>query len=66
MAGSDGAHQMAQGDLAGALDLLDQAERLYDGNFSPNAVRSRRAEFECGWLKVARESQLDALVRHYC
>ena len=26
----------AQGDLDGALDLLDQAERLYDGNFSPN------------------------------
>ena len=28
--------QEAQGDLDGALDLLDQAERLYDGNFSPN------------------------------
>ena len=26
----------AQGDLDGALDLLDQAERLYDANFSPN------------------------------
>ena len=26
----------AQGDLDGALDLLDQAERLYDGAFSPN------------------------------
>jgi LuxR family maltose regulon positive regulatory protein len=26
----------AQGDLEGALDLLDQAERLYDGAFSPN------------------------------
>jgi LuxR family maltose regulon positive regulatory protein len=26
----------AQGDLVGALDLLDQAERLYDGAFSPN------------------------------
>ena len=26
----------AQGDLDGALDLLDQAGRLYDGNFSPN------------------------------
>jgi LuxR family maltose regulon positive regulatory protein len=26
----------AEGDLDGALDLLDQAERLYDGNFSPN------------------------------
>ncbi|HEU0000239.1 MAG TPA: LuxR C-terminal-related transcriptional regulator [Ktedonobacteraceae bacterium] len=28
--------QEAQGDLDGALDLLDQAERLYDGDFSPN------------------------------
>jgi len=26
----------AQGDLDEALDLLDQAERLYNGNFSPN------------------------------
>jgi len=26
----------AQGDLDGALDLLDQAERLYDGALSPN------------------------------
>ena len=26
----------AQGDLDGALDLLDQAERLYMGDFSPN------------------------------
>ena len=26
----------AEGDLDGALDLLDQAERLYDGHFSPN------------------------------
>jgi LuxR family transcriptional regulator, maltose regulon positive regulatory protein len=28
--------RVAQGDLNGALDLLDQAERLYDSNFSPN------------------------------
>lgn len=28
--------RVAQGDLDGALDLLDQAERLYDGDFSPN------------------------------
>ena len=28
--------QEAQGDLDGALDLLDQAERLYDGAFAPN------------------------------
>jgi LuxR family maltose regulon positive regulatory protein len=26
----------AQGDLDGALELLEDAERLYDGNFSPN------------------------------
>ena len=28
--------RQAQGDLDGALDLLDQAERLYDGAFAPN------------------------------
>jgi LuxR family maltose regulon positive regulatory protein len=28
--------RVAQGDLDGALDLLAQAERLYDGAFSPN------------------------------
>ncbi len=28
--------RVAQGDLDGALDLLDKAERLYDGDFSPN------------------------------
>jgi LuxR family transcriptional regulator, maltose regulon positive regulatory protein len=28
--------RVAQGDLVGALDLLDQAERLYNANFSPN------------------------------
>ena len=28
--------RVAQGDLDGALDLLDRAERLYDGAFSPN------------------------------
>jgi LuxR family maltose regulon positive regulatory protein len=29
-------NRVAQGDLDGALDLLDQAERLYEANFSPN------------------------------
>ncbi len=35
----------AQGDLDGALDLLDQAERLYDANFSPNVrpIAARKA-----------------------
>jgi LuxR family maltose regulon positive regulatory protein len=28
--------RVAQGNLDGALDLLDRAERLYDGDFSPN------------------------------
>ena len=28
--------RQAEGDLAGALDLLDEAERLYAGDFSPN------------------------------
>jgi LuxR family transcriptional regulator, maltose regulon positive regulatory protein len=27
----------AEGDLAGALDLLDEAQRVYTGDFSPNA-----------------------------
>jgi LuxR family maltose regulon positive regulatory protein len=58
----------AQGDLSGALDLLDQAECLYDGNFSPNvrpiaarkarlwAVQGRLGE-ALGW---AREQGLSA------
>ena len=36
----------AEGDLDGALDLLNEAERVYDGDFSPNvrpvpALRAR-------------------------
>jgi len=47
----------AQGDLDGALDLFDQAERLYDGNFSPNvrpiATRKTRVWVAQGRLAEA-------------
>jgi LuxR family maltose regulon positive regulatory protein len=47
----------AQGDLDGALDLLDQAERLYDGAFSPNvrpvATRKTRVWVAQGRLDEA-------------
>ena len=43
----------AQGDLDGALSLLDQAERLYDGNFSPNVrpIATRKIRV---WLAQGR------------
>ena len=69
----------AQGDLDGALDLLDQAERLYDGAFSPNVrpiatrktrvwVAQGRLDEALGWareqgLSVERRAQLPARVR---
>ncbi len=34
--------RQVEGDLDGALDLLDEAERLYMSDFSPNVRRSRR------------------------
>ena len=43
----------AQGDLDAALDLLDQAERLYNGNFSPN-VRPIAARKTRVWLGQGR------------
>ncbi len=47
----------AQGDMDGALDLLDQAERLYDGAFAPNvrpiATRKTRAWVAQGRLDEA-------------
>ncbi len=43
----------AQSDLDGALDLLDQAERLYDGAFSPN-VRPIAARKTRVWLAQGR------------
>jgi LuxR family transcriptional regulator, maltose regulon positive regulatory protein len=43
----------AQGDLDGALDLLDQAERLYVANFSPNVrpIAARKARV---WVAQGR------------
>jgi LuxR family maltose regulon positive regulatory protein len=43
----------AQGDPEGALDLLDQAERLYDGAFSPN-VRPVAARKTRVWVAQGR------------
>jgi len=45
--------QEAQGDLDGALDLLEQAERLYDSNLSPNVrpVATRKARV---WVAQGR------------
>ena len=42
----------AQGDLAGALTLLDDAQRVYLGDFSPNVGRSRRCGHAC-WPRKA-------------
>jgi LuxR family transcriptional regulator, maltose regulon positive regulatory protein len=43
----------AEGDLDGALDLLDQAERLYDGHFSPNVrpIATRKVRV---WVALGR------------
>jgi LuxR family transcriptional regulator, maltose regulon positive regulatory protein len=57
----------AQGDLDGALDLLDQAERLYEANFSPNVrpiatrkvrlwVAQGRLNEALGWTREQRLS----------
>ena len=40
----DGANTGGQGDLDGALDLLDEAERLYVSDFSPNVRPDRGIE----------------------
>lgn len=54
----------AQGDLVGAVDLLDQAERLYDGNFSPNVrpIATRRIRV---WLAQGRLGESLAWAREY-
>jgi LuxR family transcriptional regulator, maltose regulon positive regulatory protein len=65
----------AQGDLDGALDLLDQAERLYNDNFSPNVrpiatrkvrmwVAQGRLDKAFGWVReqgLSVESELSYL-----
>lgn len=62
----------AQGDLDGALDLLNQAERLYDGAFSPNVrpiatrkirvwVAQGRLGDAMGWAREKGLSVDDAL-----
>jgi LuxR family maltose regulon positive regulatory protein len=45
--------RQAQGDLDGALELLEEAERVYDGNFSPNVrpVATRKVRV---WLAQGR------------
>jgi LuxR family maltose regulon positive regulatory protein len=49
--------RQAQGDLDGALQLLEEAERVYDGNFSPNvrpvATRKTRVWISQGRLDEA-------------
>jgi LuxR family maltose regulon positive regulatory protein len=45
--------RQAQGDLDGAIQLLEEAERVYDGNFSPNVrpVATRKVRV---WLMQGR------------
>jgi LuxR family maltose regulon positive regulatory protein len=52
----------AQGDLDGALELLDQAERLYDANFSPNVrpIATRKVRV---WLAQGRLGEAQNWVR---
>ena len=51
-----------QGDLDGALDLLDQAGRLYDGNFSPNVrpIATRKVRI---WVAQGRLGEALAWAR---
>ncbi len=48
--------RQAEGDLNGALDLLDEAERLYLGDFSPNVrpIAARKARL---WADLGRLDQ---------
>ena len=45
--------RQAQGDLDDAIQLLEEAERVYDGNFSPN-VRPVATRKVWGWLAQGR------------
>ncbi len=56
----------AEGDLDGALELLDEADRVYDGDYAPNVrpvpavrarLRIRRGELDAA-VEWARERQL--------
>ena len=52
----------AEGDLDGAIDLLDQAERLYKSNFSPNVrpISTRKTRL---WVAQGRISEALRWVR---
>jgi LuxR family transcriptional regulator, maltose regulon positive regulatory protein len=54
--------RQAQGDPDGALELLDQAERLYDANFSPNVrpIATRKIRV---WLAQGRLDEAQAWAR---
>ena len=56
----------AQGDLSGALVLLDEADQMYNGDYSPNVqpVPAVRARFQlrCGDLRAAESWVDDARV----
>jgi LuxR family maltose regulon positive regulatory protein len=52
----------AQGDLDGALGLLNEAERLYDGNFSPN-VRPIATRMTRVWVAQGRLGEALGWVR---
>jgi len=54
--------KQAQGDLDGALALLEEAGRVYDGNFSPN-VRPVATRMVRVWLALGRLSEALGWVR---
>jgi LuxR family maltose regulon positive regulatory protein len=56
--------RQAQGDLDSALQLLEEAERVYDGNFSPNVrpVATRKVRV---WLEQGRLGEALNWAREY-